>query len=153
MTVADHQAATVLVDLVSMAGDVGGDLGLQRRGQHPPGPIADAHIEQRAPAEPVLSGCSSSWTAVSIGVPSRTSAPTPVLIRPLGFQIILGEVRPFTSPRRGPSTSSDHLLDTEPACALEDFGVVDGTDGDVLIDRLASNQLPAGLFVHKAHKG
>src|SRR5215207_8889377 len=40
---------------------------------------------------------------------SRTSAPTPVLIRAAnGFQIILGKVRPITSPGREPSTSSDH---------------------------------------------
>src|SRR5215218_988749 len=40
---------------------------------------------------------------------SRTSAPTPVLIRAAnGFQIILGKVRPNTSPGREPSTSSDH---------------------------------------------
>jgi hypothetical protein len=41
-------------------------------------------------------------------VPSRTSAPTPVLIRATGLQIFLGKVRPFTSPGRGPSTGSDH---------------------------------------------
>src|SRR5215208_675099 len=47
---------------------------------------------------------------------SRTSAPTPVLIRAAnGFQIILGKVRPNTSPGREPSTSSDH-------CSLDDDG-------------------------------
>src|SRR5215213_5720908 len=45
---------------------------------------------------------------------SRTSAPTPVLIRAAnGFQIILGKVRPNTSPGREPSTSSDHCSDEE----------------------------------------
>jgi hypothetical protein len=44
-----------------------------------------------------------------MGVPSRTSASTPALDQNyLDFQIILGKVRPFTSPGRGPSTSSDH---------------------------------------------
>jgi hypothetical protein len=44
-----------------------------------------------------------------MGVPSRTSAPTPVLIENSGLQIILGKVRPFASPRREPSTGSDHF--------------------------------------------
>ena len=44
-----------------------------------------------------------------MGVPSRTSASTPGLDQNLyGLRIILGKVRPFTSPRRGPSTGSDH---------------------------------------------
>ena len=44
-----------------------------------------------------------------MGVPSRTSASTPALDQNyLDLQIILGKVRPFTSPGRGPSTSSDH---------------------------------------------
>src|SRR3954447_14826021 len=52
--------------------------------------------------------CWSSWTTLSMGVPSRTSAPTPVLIRATWIQIILEKVRPFASPGRGPSTGSDH---------------------------------------------
>src|SRR5258707_12637074 len=44
-----------------------------------------------------------------MGVPSRTSALTPAPDQTnWDFQIILGKVRPFTSPGRGPSTSSDH---------------------------------------------
>jgi regulator of protease activity HflC (stomatin/prohibitin superfamily) len=43
-----------------------------------------------------------------MGVPSRTSAPTPALDQNDGLRIILGKVRPFTSPRRVPSTGSDH---------------------------------------------
>src|SRR5215208_715663 len=52
---------------------------------------------------------------------SRTSAPTPVLIRAAnGFQIILGKVRPNTSPGREPSTSSDHCSKsaTATSCGL-----------------------------------
>ena len=54
IAVADHQPATVLVDLVGVSVDVGGDLGLQRRGQHLPGTVADDLIEQRPPRQPSL---------------------------------------------------------------------------------------------------
>jgi len=53
VAVADHQPATVLVDLVGVCLDVGGDLGLQRRGQHLPGTVAHDFIEQRRAARPV----------------------------------------------------------------------------------------------------
>ena len=36
-----------------------------------------------------------------MGVPSRTSAPTPVLIRTCDFEIILGKVRSFTHQAEG----------------------------------------------------
>lgn len=49
-----------------------------------------------------------SGTTLRMGVPSRTSAPTPVLDQTNGLQIILGEVRPITPLRRGSSTGSDH---------------------------------------------
>src|SRR5664280_3119446 len=56
-----------------------------------------------------LSDSFSSWTSLSMGVPSRTSAPTPALDQNLNdLKIILGKVRSFTSPSRGPSTGSDH---------------------------------------------
>ena len=38
---------TVLVELVSMCLDVGGDLGLQRRGEHRPRAITNDLVEQR----------------------------------------------------------------------------------------------------------
>src|SRR5271166_241205 len=48
-----------------------------------------------------------------MGVPSRTSARTPALDQTnWDFQIILGKVRPFTSPGRGSSTGSDHCSRT-----------------------------------------
>jgi hypothetical protein len=51
---------------------------------------------------------------LSMELPSRTSAPTPALDQTyLDFQIILGKVRPFTSPGRGPSTGSDHCSTLE----------------------------------------
>jgi hypothetical protein len=37
---------TVLVDLVGVGVDVGGDLGLQRRGQHRSGTVADQLVQQ-----------------------------------------------------------------------------------------------------------
>lgn len=39
----------VFVDLAGMGVDVGGDLGLQRRGQHLPGAIANDLVEQQTP--------------------------------------------------------------------------------------------------------
>ncbi len=45
--VADHQAPAVGVPLVDELGDVGVHLGLQRRGQHPPGALPDNLIDQR----------------------------------------------------------------------------------------------------------
>lgn len=40
-TVADHQPTAVDVDLVTVAVDICGDLGLQRRREHLPGTVAD----------------------------------------------------------------------------------------------------------------
>ena len=45
--VAHHQPASGLIALVGEPGDVVGDLGLQRLGQHPPGTLADDLIDQR----------------------------------------------------------------------------------------------------------
>ena len=45
--VADHQPLAVLVELVDQARHVGVDLGLQRRGQHPPGALTDQFIQTR----------------------------------------------------------------------------------------------------------
>ncbi len=47
VAVADHQPPAVLVDLVGVRLDVGRDLRLQRRRQHPPRPVADDLIQQR----------------------------------------------------------------------------------------------------------
>ena len=46
--VADHQAVTVLVDLVGELGDVGGDLQLKCRGEHLTGTVAHDVVEQRS---------------------------------------------------------------------------------------------------------
>src|SRR5215212_4765433 len=71
---------------------------------------------------------------------SRTSAPTPVLIRAAnGFQIILGKVRPITSPGREPSTSSDH-------CSLfngEQVGDGTGPGLDIAVDPVDGTTLTA----------
>jgi hypothetical protein len=45
--VAHDQAPAALVELVDMRRDVGGDLGLQRRGEHPPRTVADDLVDQR----------------------------------------------------------------------------------------------------------
>jgi len=47
VAVADHQSVAVVIALVSELRHVGGDLGLQRRGQHLPGTVADDLVEQR----------------------------------------------------------------------------------------------------------
>jgi hypothetical protein len=47
VAVADHQPATLLVDLVAVGVDVGGDLGVQRRGEHLPGPFPGELVQQR----------------------------------------------------------------------------------------------------------
>jgi len=47
VSVADHQPAPPFVELVAVLVDVGGDLGLQRRGQHLPRPVAHDLIKQR----------------------------------------------------------------------------------------------------------
>lgn len=45
--VADHQPPAVLVDLVPVGLDVGGDLGQQRRREHLPRAVAGQLVEQR----------------------------------------------------------------------------------------------------------
>jgi hypothetical protein len=74
-----HQPATLNVHLATMSIYIRGDLGPQRRRQHLPGTIADNLIQhQRA-------GLVGPHTFLDYlehqGVPSRTSEPTPVLIR------------------------------------------------------------------------
>ncbi len=56
VAVADHQPVPVLVDLIGVGVDVGGDLGLQRRRQHLPGTVAHDLIEQRPARRAVLVG-------------------------------------------------------------------------------------------------
>ena len=45
--VTDHQPVPVFVDLVGVQLDVGGHLGLQRRSEHPPGPLASQLVQHR----------------------------------------------------------------------------------------------------------
>ena len=84
-------------------------LGLQRSREHRPRTITHDLVEQPPARRALFVGRVRTWTALSVGVPSRTSAPTPALDQNYwDFQIIVGKVRPLTSPDRGPSTSSDH---------------------------------------------
>jgi len=72
---------TVLVELIGELRHVGGDLGLQRRGQHLPGPVADDLIQQRPTSTAGL--VVGVLGVVNYGEHGRTfptSAPTPVLI-------------------------------------------------------------------------
>jgi len=56
LAVANHQAAAVLVELVSELLDVGGDFGLQRGGQHLASTIADDLVKQRPMASRLVVG-------------------------------------------------------------------------------------------------
>ncbi|KMV18837.1 hypothetical protein ACT16_20955 [Mycobacterium heckeshornense] len=47
IAVADDQSVTVVIDLIGELCHVGGDLGLQRSGQHLPGAVTDDLVEQR----------------------------------------------------------------------------------------------------------
>ena len=72
-----------------------------------------------------------------MGVPSRTSASTPAHDQTyLDIQIILGKVRPFTSPGRGPSTDSDH-------CSSGTVSVLSATDPLELAAAAGDNGLTA----------
>ena len=97
--VAHHQPAPIGVDLTTVGVDERSHLSLQRRRQHLPRAVADNRIQQRR------AGLVGLRTFLDYfeheGVPSRTSASTPVLIENQRLQIILRKVRPFTSPGRG----------------------------------------------------
>ncbi|WP_264015280.1 hypothetical protein [Mycolicibacterium thermoresistibile] len=73
---------TVLVELIGELRHVGGDLGLQRRGQHLPGPVADNLIQQRPTSTTVgvVVGLRAVVNYREHGRTFPTSAPTPVLI-------------------------------------------------------------------------
>ena len=110
VAVTDHQPMTVLVDLVSVRLDVAGDLGLQRRCQHPPSTVAHDLIQQRRPHRRAgRAGLAAFMDYLEHGhtFPNQRANAGPDQSY-LDFQIILGKVRPFTSPHRGPSTGSDH---------------------------------------------
>jgi hypothetical protein len=81
--------------------DVGGHLGSQRRRQHLPRPSRTivSNCDELA-AEPLAaSRPAPSWTTLSMGVPFRTDAPNAGPDQNFDdFQIILGKVRPSTSP-------------------------------------------------------
>ena len=125
VTVAHHQAVAVLVDLVSVCLDVGGDLGLQRRREHLPSPITDDLIQQRpAPRSRVDVGLDVLLDCLEHGrtFPSRR-ANTDTDQNLYGLQILLGRYATLTSPRRGPSTGSDHC---SVECSCGRWGILTG---------------------------
>jgi len=111
VAVADHQPVTGLVDLTCVGVDVGGDFGLQRRREHRPGAVADQLVQQR-PAHPSRGVSVGPGLFLDYIEHGRTFPNQRVNAGPdqsfSDFQIILGKVRTFTSPGRGPSTCSDH---------------------------------------------
>jgi hypothetical protein len=104
-----RQPATVGVALISEPGEVDIHLRLQRLGQHPTSALAHDLIEQRQPTSRAIIASS---RVSDHGEHGRTFPRRRANAAPdqnyYGFQTLLGKVRPFTSPRREPSTGSDH---------------------------------------------
>ena len=84
-TVADHQPVASLVDLLTVGVDVRGDLGQHRRGQHLTSAVTSELVKQRPThrRRGVLVGLGLFLDYLSLDAPSRTDAPTPVMIREL----------------------------------------------------------------------
>jgi hypothetical protein len=109
--VADHQTVAVGVELVSMCLDVGADLGLQRRREHPPPSTVTDQFVQQGPAHPsrdvfvgaVLLGDYLKHVRTFPNQRVNAARDQSHLV----LKIILGKVRSFTSPGRRPSTGSD----------------------------------------------
>src|SRR5665648_1001696 len=108
--VANHQSTTVLVELVGEHLDVGGDLGLQRRGEHRPGTITHELIKHR----PRHRGCG---LAGHLGVLDYrehgrtfpTSASTPAMIELVWASDHPREGAPLSRHQaEDPSTGFDH---------------------------------------------
>ena len=109
VAVAEHQPVTRFVDLTPVGVDIGGDLGLQRSREHRPRP--DTHDFKQLPARRAVlvgrhprRGLACAWAYL----PAPARHARLLIRRTLTFRIILRKVRLFTSPERGPSTSSDH---------------------------------------------
>src|SRR6266581_23321 len=82
--VADHQAAAVLAPLAGELVDVGGDLGLQRGGQHLAGALADDLVDQRGrgPASRQRGGQVRDYCEHGCAFPASAAAPA-ICLRPL----------------------------------------------------------------------
>ena len=103
VSVAHHQPATVLVDLASMRLDIRRDLGAQGRREHRPRTLPNNLVDHRTVRRPVDSTriLLADYREHRRTFPTRAS--TPALDQNMhGLQIILGKVRPFTSPGREP---------------------------------------------------
>jgi hypothetical protein len=104
IAVAHHHPPAVLVELVGVSVDVGGDLGLQRRGEHLTGAVTDDLVEQRRtarrPAGRVGLRLLVDYLELGRTFPDRRANAGPDQTC-YGLQIFLGKVRPFTSPAEG----------------------------------------------------
>jgi len=108
VAVADHQPSTILVELAGVVLDLGRDLGLQRRCRAPSRTISSSNDPPTAAGACALDSDSSS-TTLSTGVPSDNQRANAGPNQ--NHQTSRSSSRrcaPFTSPRRGPSTGSDH---------------------------------------------
>ena len=98
--VSDHQPVSVFVELACERLDVGGDLGLQRRGQHLPSAVADDLIEQRPTSRLVGRRSVVNYLERGRTFPSRRANADPDPNLSMGFDLAR-EVPPLhlTSPR------------------------------------------------------
>jgi hypothetical protein len=94
----------------SAAASPGGVLGFGTVCRAPSRTISSSSSDDPPAAASALDP-STPWTTLSMGVPSRTSAPTPVLIRTETSRSSFGKVRPS----RSTSTGSDHCSVVLPA--------------------------------------
>ena len=93
-TVANHQPSTVFVDLVGERLNVGGNLGLQRRRQHLPGPVTDDLIKQRPTVRLVGRRSILDYLEHGCTFPSRRANADPDPNLSMDFDLAR-EVRPF----------------------------------------------------------
>jgi hypothetical protein len=119
------------LDLVSVGLDVGGDLGVQRRREHRPRTLTNDLLKQRRTGRVLVGRLGvMDYLAHRRTFPNQRSNAghdqTPAI------QIILGKVRSFASPDRGPSTGSDH-------CSRRQGSSVDRGQGDALVSPNSRN--------------
>ena len=107
MAVSDHQPPTRLVELVDERVDVGGDLGLQRDGKHLPSAVPDDLIKQRPTGRLVGHLDVVDYLEHERTFPNQRANAGPDQSS-VTTRSSSGRCAPSRSPRRGPSTGSDH---------------------------------------------
>jgi hypothetical protein len=105
--ITDHQPPTVLVELVLELLDIGGDLGLQRRGQPLPSTITHDLIKKRPTGRLVGRLDVVDYLEHERTFPNQRANAGPDQI-PVATRSSSGRCRSFAFTRRRPSTGSDH---------------------------------------------